>query len=105
MRFALGKKGLTRCREVRWSDAPSIADIIWSIKVLRLDECGDPFRQNFPALHVWFSRISRRPAFQSEVMSHHRTPSRVFKAKAAAENLFRRGLKRASRKLAADASA
>jgi glutathione S-transferase len=31
-------------------DAFSKADIIWSIKVLRILECGYPFEQNFPSL-------------------------------------------------------
>jgi len=75
----------------------STADILWSLAVLRIDECGYPFRRNFPALFDWYQRVSRRPAFQEGVLSRHKTLSTVFKMKAAVENLLGVGLARASR--------
>ena len=78
----------------------SIADIIWSLKVLRIEECGYPFRERFPALFAWYSRVSQRPAFTQGVMSHHKAMSRAFKAKAAVENFFGCGLKAASERAA-----
>src|SRR6185369_9884371 len=36
----------------------SIADILWSVKVLRIEDCGYPFRRNFPAVFDWYSRIT-----------------------------------------------
>jgi len=74
----------------------SIADIIWSCKVLRISECGYPFRRNFPALNEWYARISQRPAFKSGVLYNHRAMSAAFKVKATVENVMGRGLKQAS---------
>lgn len=78
-------------------DSLSVADILWSLAVLRIHECGYPFRLNFPALFDWYLRVSRRPAFQEGVLSRHKTLSTVFRMKAAVENLFGVGLARASR--------
>ena len=71
----------------------SAADIIWSIKVLRIHECGYPFERNFPALFDWYQRVSRRRGFQEGVMAHHATLSRVFRIKSAVENFLGRGLR------------
>lgn len=78
-------------------DTFTIADIIWSLKVLRIQECGYPFAANYPALFAWHGRVTSRPAFKDGVMSRHTAMSRIFKLKAAAANLFGRGLKQASR--------
>jgi len=78
-------------------DSFSVADIIWSLAILRIHECGYPFRKNFPALFEWYQRVSRRPAFQEGVLSRHKTLSTVFKVKAAVENLLGIGLAQASR--------
>ena len=32
-----------------------------TIKVCRIDECGYPFRRNFPTLWRWYERVSARP--------------------------------------------
>ncbi len=78
-------------------DAFSKADIIWSIKVLRILECGYPFARNFPSLHAWFERIRERPGFRDGVMRSHRAMSLAFRAKAALENLFGAGIREFSR--------
>lgn len=74
----------------------SIADIIWSCKVLRISECGYPFRHNFPAVFEWYARVSGRPAFRDGVMHRHKAMSRAFQVKAGLDNLLGRGLKQAS---------
>ncbi|MGI9590227.1 MAG: glutathione S-transferase family protein [Myxococcota bacterium] len=78
----------------------SAADIIWSIKVLRIHECGYPFARNFPALHAWYERVSQRRGFQEGVMARHRHLSRAFRIKAAVENLLGVGLRGVSRERA-----
>jgi len=74
----------------------SIADIIWSCKVLRISECGYPFQRNFPALSAWYARVSGRPAFRDGVMHGHKVMSRVFRLKAGLDNMLGRGLEQAS---------
>lgn len=73
-------------------DTFSPADIIWSIKVLRIHECGYPFQRSFPTLFAWYQRISQRRGFREGVMARHGTMSRAFRIKAAVENLLGRGL-------------
>ncbi len=76
-------------------DAFSVADIIWSLTVLRIRECGYPFAR-FPALSAWYERIAKRPGFRDGVMARHRTLSRVFQLKAAVENFLGVGLRAVS---------
>lgn len=83
---------LTDGRPFLLGDHLTTADIIWSIKVLRIWECGYPFKQRFPNVYRWYRRISRRPGFRNGVMSHHKGLSFVFRLKALAENLLGRGL-------------
>lgn len=78
----------------------SIADIIWSCKVLRITECGYPFERNFPALSAWYTRVSGRPAFQEGVMHGHKAMSKIFQIKAGLDNLLGHGLKQASSRAA-----
>ena len=78
-------------------DSLTTADILWSVAVLRIHECGYPFRRNFPALFDWYQRIYARPGFQEGVLSRHKLLSRAFKLKSSVENLFGVGLARASR--------
>jgi glutathione S-transferase len=72
----------------------SAADVVWSLKVLRIHECGYPFGRRFPAVAAWFARVTARPAFQEGVMGRHRTMSRAFRAKAAIENVLGLGIRR-----------
>jgi glutathione S-transferase len=72
------------------------ADIIWSIKVLRILECGYPFATQFPALHSWFRRVSSRRGFRDGVMRSHRAMSLAFRAKAAVENLLGTGIRKST---------
>lgn len=75
----------------------SMADIIWSIKVLRLIECGYPLKRNFPALAAWYERVAARPGFQDGVFTNNRVFHYGFRLKAAIENLLGRGIRQASR--------
>ncbi|MEZ5559197.1 MAG: glutathione S-transferase family protein [Pseudomonadales bacterium] len=74
----------------------TMADVIWCMKVLRLDECGYPFRRNYPALWTWYRRIARRPAFREGVMGRHRAMNLAFRVKSRLENLFGVGLRQAA---------
>jgi glutathione S-transferase len=86
----------TDARAFLTGDSFSTADILWSVKILRIHECGYPFRRNFPALFDWYQRVSQRRGFQEGVLARHRRMSSAFKLKAAIENLFGFGLARAS---------
>ena len=70
----------------------TVADIIWSIKVLRIHECGYPFSLNFPALFDWYGRVSQRPAFRSSVMGKHRAMHLAFRMKSGMERLAGLGI-------------
>lgn len=70
----------------------TMADVIWTMKILRLKECGYPFEARHPLVNDWFLRMFNRPAFQSGVMGKHRALNRVFRVKSKVENLFGIGL-------------
>lgn len=91
-RFIDGRKFLT-------GDSLSIADVIWAMKVMRLDECGYPFSTHHPQVWAWFTRIRNRPAFQQGVMSNHKGMNRAFRIKSRVENALGFGLKQAVNKL------
>jgi len=83
------------------SDDVSIADAFFSMKILRLIECGYPIDTQHPNLFAWYQRVSSRPSFQNEVMGNNRFTHRAFQVKAAIENLFGKGLKKALGELVA----
>jgi len=82
-------------------DQFTMADIIWSIKVMRLIECGYPLKRNFPVLAQWFERVAARPGFREGVMRKNRLFHYGFRMKAFVENLVGRGIRDASRAAAA----
>ena len=82
-------------RQFLMSDEVSIADAFWSMKILRLLECGYPVQNHHPELYEWYQRIYARPSFQNEVMGKNRLTNRVFRTKAQIESLFGKGLKQA----------
>jgi glutathione S-transferase len=82
-------------RRFLMSDEVSIADAFWSMKILRLLECGYPVQNHHPKLYEWYQRIYARPSFQNEVMGKNRLTNRVFRTKARIESLFGKGLKQA----------
>lgn len=79
----------------------TIADIFWSMKVLRLVETGYPFATHHPRLYQWYERIYARSAFQNEVMGKHRVANRLFRAKAKIETVLGKGLSQALSKMLA----
>jgi glutathione S-transferase len=81
-------------REFLTGDTLTMADVIWAMKVLRLDECGYPFSKCFPNVHAWFRRIANRPSFRSGVMGKHRAMHTAFRIKAGVEKLLAVGLER-----------
>jgi len=83
-------------RQYLTGDTLTPADILWSLKVLRISECGYPFARNYPALNEWFARVRERPGFREGVMGKHRIMSAAFKAKAAVENFCGVGIKQVS---------
>ena len=88
-------------RKFLMGDTISIADVFWSMKILRLIETGYLFAELHPVLHEWFLRMYKRPAFQTEVMAKNRTLNRVWRTKAAIERTFGFGLNNALHKLIA----
>lgn len=72
------------------------ADILWSLAVLRISECGYPFQRHYPALWAWFQRIRLRPGFREGVMGRNKLLSGFMTAKAGLENWFGKGLKQVS---------
>ena len=88
-------------RQFLMSDALSIADPFWSMKILRLTECGYPVEEHHPLLYAWYQRIYQRPSFQNEVMGKNRLTNRAFRVKANIEQFFGKGLKQAVEAIAA----
>jgi glutathione S-transferase len=78
----------------------TMADVIWVMKTLRLDECGYPFKTMYPAVYDWFNRIIARPAFRSGVMGKHSAMNLAFRIKSRIENLLGIGLANAVRRAA-----
>ena len=74
----------------------TVADVIWAMKTLRLDECGYPFEKLYPGVHGWFKRVTKRPAFKSGVMGKHRGMNLAFRVKSRVENALGIGLEKAA---------
>jgi hypothetical protein len=71
-----------------------VADGLWVMKVMRLDECGYPFAELYPWVGEWFQRVSQKELFRAGVMGHHHTWHRGFKIKVAFESVLGLGLKK-----------
>jgi len=72
----------------------SMADIIWSVKMLRISDAGYPFEIKFPRLKNWFDRVRERPTFEEAIGRDMRVAGPASRAKAAVQNFFGRGLRR-----------
>ena len=92
-------------RQFLMSDELSIADPFWSMKILRLIECGYPVEEHHPRLYAWYQRMYNRPSFRNEVMGKNRLTNRAFRAKANIEHFFGKGLKVAVEAVASEAMA
>jgi glutathione S-transferase len=93
--FAMLEKRLDDGRHFVTGNTLTMADVIWAMKVLRLDECGYPFAKCYPAVFDWFQRIASRPAFTSGVMAKNRGFNRAFRFKSKLENVLGVGLEKA----------
>jgi glutathione S-transferase len=72
----------------------SMADIIWVVKVQRIDEAGYPFATSFPRIKAWFDRARARPGFQEAIARDLGAASRFMRVRGAVQNLLGRGLRR-----------
>ncbi len=85
----LGEGGPWLC-----GDAYSMADVIWAVKVFRIDEAGYPIAKRFPNLWRWFEAARARPSFEEAIGRDVRASSVVFRARGAVQNWLGRGLGR-----------
>ena len=72
----------------------SMADIIWVVKVQRIDEAGYPFATSFPRIKAWFDRARARPSFQEAIARDLGAASRFMRVRGAIQNVLGRGLRR-----------
>ncbi len=77
-------------------EAYSMADIIWVVKVLRLDEAGYPFAKSFPRVQAWFDRARARPGYQEAIARDLGVASRFLRVRGRVQNLLGRGLRNAA---------
>lgn len=94
-------KQLCDGRPFLMGDTLTIADVFWSMKLLRLIETGYPVAEHHPTLYQWYQRMYARPAFQNEVMGKNRMNHRFFRAKSGIENALGLGLNKATAKILA----
>ena len=71
----------------------SMADIIWVVKVQRIDEAGYPFATSFPRIKAWFDRARARPGFQEAIARDLGAASRFMRVRGAIQNVLGRGLR------------
>ncbi len=74
----------------------SMADIIWAVKVQRIDEAGYPFATSFPQLESWFDRVRARPGFKEAIGRDLGAATRFMRVRGAVQNLLGRGLQSVS---------
>jgi glutathione S-transferase len=74
----------------------AMADIIWAVKVQRIDEAGYPFARSFPQISAWFDRVRSRPGFQEAIGRDLGAASRFLRVRGAVQNLLGRGLQSAA---------
>lgn len=71
----------------------SMADIIWVVKVQRIEEAGYPLASAFPRVKAWFDRARSRPSFEEAIRRDLGVSSRFMRARGAVQNLLGRGLR------------
>jgi glutathione S-transferase len=79
-------------------DAFTMADIMWSLKMMRLWEVRYPFETHFPALGAWYARATSRPSFREAVWRDTRRMSTVVRTWSAACQLFGGGVRQVARR-------
>lgn len=70
----------------------TMADIMWSLKMMRLWEIRYPFDSHFPALGAWYARATSRPGFREAVWRDARRMSTIVRTWSAACHLVGRGV-------------
>jgi len=73
-------------------DTFTMADIVWTIKMLRIKDCGYPFDKNYPLLTGWYNRATARQGFIEGVWRDVKLSSSMFRTKARIANLFNAGI-------------
>lgn len=78
-----------------WLCGPSfsMADIIWVVKVQRIDEAGYPFAGAFPRLQDWFDRARARPGYAEAIGRDFGAASRFMRVRGHVQNWLGRGLR------------
>ena len=74
-------------------DGFSMADVIWVVKVHRLDEAGYPFAAGFPQVRAWFDRARARPGYREAIGRDLGLASRFMRARGSVQNWLGRGLR------------
>jgi len=74
----------------------AMADIIWAVKVQRIDEAGYPFATAFPEIKAWFDRVRSRAGFEEAIGRDLGAASRFMRVRGAVQNLLGRGLRSAA---------
>ena len=70
----------------------SLADIMWTLKLMRLWEIRYPFARHFPALGAWYERATARRGFREGVWPDTKKMSRVIRAWSGAAHVLGRGV-------------
>lgn len=72
-------------------DSLTIADAIWAMKVIRLEEMAYPTRELHLEVSEWFARIAARPSYET-LVGNYRVLRLVFKVKSWLEKKLGTGL-------------
>jgi glutathione S-transferase len=71
----------------------SMADIVWTIKMLRVTDCAYPFERHFTTLCDWYARATQRQGFVEGVWRDTKIGSFIFRSKGRLTNLLGRGIR------------
>ncbi|MCA9617614.1 MAG: glutathione S-transferase N-terminal domain-containing protein [Myxococcales bacterium] len=77
----------------------SMADVMWSLKMMRLWEIRYPFDSHYPALGAWYERVTSRPGFREAVWRDARAMSLFVRTWARACHAFGGGVGKVARPL------
>ncbi len=76
----------------------SLADIMWTLKMMRLWEIRYPLDRHFPALGAWYQRATQRPGFQQGVWPDTKAMSTVIRLWSGVAKVLGRGVDRSARR-------
>ena len=92
--FAEIEQELADGRSWLCGEAFSMADVIWAVKVVRLDEAGYPFSTAAPRVQAWFDRVRARRGFAEAIGRDRGFASKALRVRGRVQNLLGRGLAR-----------